>query len=126
MRYITIPPKQTIHAIKAKGTDKPLDYGLIELLDEYVWGDPVWRETADANEAFERVFTAFEGKDIGDVVALEAKDFEILKPLAIMEGKPIARHLAPQFNRIMRSLWVATSKPVAAVENDETNEAAEG
>lgn len=111
MRYIKIPPQETITAIKHTETGEPLRYGLLEFLAEHVWGDPAWRASSEANEALARVFAAFEGAEVGSTVELEGSDFEVFMPIATMQGKPIAPHLAIHFNRLMAAVFGATSKP---------------
>lgn len=112
MRYITFPEPLPIPGSKdPKDESKPKLFGLSELLTE-CWAAPQWRDSDSANEAFVRVYDAFENKKPGDVVELENKDYEIFAPIVTMKGKPIPNQLiAPLFNKISIAVLAAPSKP---------------
>ena len=115
MRYITIPEPLPIPGSKdPKDESKPKMFGLAELLSE-CWAAPQWRDNDSNNEAFVRVYDAFEGKEPGDVVELENKDYEVFAPIATMKGKPIPNQLiAPLVNKICIAVLTAPTKPPKA------------
>ena len=73
--------------------------------------------------ALERVFAAFDKKKEGEVVEMENADYELLKPLATMEGKQLPSSASMQLNRLMRPFIVApTEAPKSGGKGDEPAE----
>ena len=111
MRYIVIPAKQVLDSVVNRETKQPITYGLHDMLAEHCWGDPAWRDGGETSlKSFERCFTAFKDKKEGEVAELENADYEMLKPIATMKGKPIPPAFAVQFNRLMLPIIAAPTE----------------
>jgi len=111
MRYIVIPPKQVLDSVIDSRTKQPVSYGLWDMLQEHCWGHPSWRQGGETTmNALDRIYDAFKDKKEGDVVELENADYEVIKPIAIMEGKQLPSSASMQLNRLMRPFIIAPTE----------------
>jgi hypothetical protein len=110
MRYIIIPPKQVMDSIINNETKQPVRWGIHDMLREVCWGAQEWRQNETNLKAFERCYSAFDGKKEGEIVELEGADYEIFMPIATMKGKNIPPAHAIQLNRLMIPIMCASNE----------------
>lgn len=115
-RYITIPKKVKLPSVINRQTNKPVEYGLLELLGEYCWPNEAWRSSPVAIDVFCRVQPLFDDVDEGDIVELEAADYEVFVPIATLRGEKIRQDLIVPFMRLIQSI---TSAPTVRPESEE-------
>ena len=96
MRYIVIPPKQVMDSIINNETKQPARWGIHDMLREVCWGAQEWRQNETNLKAFERCYSAFDGKKEGDQCNGQREGPEAVKSLP---GGYLGRLTSPQGNQ---------------------------
>lgn len=122
MREIPIPkPWPNLEFPLQDGTKRVIaEYTYSMFLDEYVWGQPEWRQDAEHMSAQERLMEAFD-----DALAAGAElfcasdlDFEKFEKLASLKGKSIAPPFVRCFTRMtrvpVRARYIKSQSPTAS------------
>lgn len=86
------------------------EFSFDDFHDDHVWGDPLWRESGEAQEALFRCYDAVHGNKH---VKITDEDFEKYKPIATLKGKGVQGPNAILVNRLISSIFSATKKKPA-------------
>lgn len=110
MREFEIPKAVTVRLTNPQTGERlpPIEYDFHRFHREQVWGQPEWRQKNNI-EARERCIEAIDEKPVGHKVKLTEEDFEIYKPIATMEGKPLGPDIAIEVPRLMEPILLAKS-----------------
>lgn len=121
MREIPIPDDVVLQMPQPDGvTTKPHSYSYKTFLDEYVWGQPEWRQDDAWLSAQERLMDAFDEaltrKALGErgvVFYASDLDFEKFGPLASLKGKqvapPFVRGISKMTAPVIRAKYVKSA-----------------
>ena len=113
--YITIPKPELITRVK-DGTKNPPElekaaFTWFDLLRQFVWVDPRWRDDANHARALNNLYPAIkEAEDRGlPFVGVLQDDFALFAPLATLKGKELAGPDIFALNKLTQCVTFASS-----------------
>jgi hypothetical protein len=112
--YITIPKPQLVTRVKAGSNPPELErapFTWFDLLRQFAWTDPRWRDDANHARALNNLYPAIkEAEDLGlPFVGALQEDFAIFKPIATLQGKELGGPDIFALNQLTQCVTFASS-----------------
>lgn len=110
MKYMTAPSPAKLH-----GPNGSVDYGLANLLNEFVWTSPAWRSDATHRKAFAALCSKLSDEALAaGPAALTDEEFEplsrVLQAIDLRTMPQVARQLTTLINHVLDAPSEAPSK----------------